>query len=280
MLMLRIGYHLSIAGSLDLAFDRAYEIGCTAMQIFVTNPRSWELRPLESEEAANFIKKSKQFDIRPVCVHMPYLPNLASSETPITEKSIKSLKDNINLCNQLGIRYLVTHMGSHKGKGKEVGLKNVINALASVSDSIGNVTVLLENQAGHLNSIGAKVEDLLYVYDNSPLKKGSLGFCLDTCHLFAAGYDVRSEKALDDINDILGFEKVHAMHFNDAMFELGSGKDRHDNIGQGQIGLKGFRTMLKYRDIAKKALILETPENPLLEEGEELRTILKIAEGN
>jgi deoxyribonuclease IV len=276
--MLRIGYHISIAGSLDLAFDRAAALGCTAMQIFVTNPREWALRAIQEEEVKNFTKKSRTYDVKPVCVHMPYLPNLASSDKDISEKSILSLKENIERCNKLKIKYLVTHLGSHMGHGREQGLKNVIKALESASGDAGNVMILLENQAGHLNSIGARLEDLAYIYKNSSLTEtGNLGFCLDTCHLFAAGYDVRKESVLRQIDQELGFEKVHALHFNDAMFELGSGKDRHHNIGMGQIGIEGFRTMLDYDELTKKALILETPENPALQEGEELRIIQKIA---
>lgn len=276
--VLRIGYHMSIAQSIDLAFDRAAAIGCTAMQIFVTNPRGWAARALGSEEATEFIRKYKEYDVKPVCVHMPYLPNLAAADGEFYKKSITSLRENIETCNALGITYLIAHMGSHMGKGKQKGLESIINAIESVADEIGDVLLLLENQAGHGNSIGARLEDLADVYDRSSLaKKGQLGFCLDTCHLFAAGYDIRKREVLDQMDKVLSFDKVHAFHINDAAFPLGSGKDRHANIGLGEIGEKGFKELINYRDVWKKPLILETPENPELEEGSELRIIRSLA---
>ncbi len=271
---LRIGYHISIAQSLDLAYDRAAAAGCTAMQIFVTNPRAWDVRNLDSSEASEFIRKSRTFDVKPVCVHMPYLPNLASSNTDTYGKSILSLRKNIEMCKVLGIKYLITHMGSHLGKGKEAGLRNIINSLESIADGIGEVMVLLENQAGHANSIGAKIEDLVDIYDRSSLaEKGRLGFCLDTCHLFAAGYDIADENTLDNIDSVLDFDNVHAFHINDAAFPLGSGKDRHANIGLGHIGLEGFGPLINYDGVWRRPLILETPLNPDFEEGHELNLI-------
>ncbi len=277
--MLRIGYHLSIAGSLDLAFDRATALDCTAMQIFVTNPQEWAIRKLSGNEQAEFISKYKNLDVKPVCVHMPYLPNLASSDRAIRKKSIESLSANIRICNQLGVKYLVAHLGSHMGKGKEKGIKNVVDALESVYKDIGDVMILLENQAGHINSVGARLEDLMQMYDKSTLaSSGNLGFCLDTCHLCAANYDISDKEVLDGIDATLGFDKVRVFHINDAMFPLGSAKDRHENIGRGYIGIKGFRTLLNYKFIAKKALILETPQNGDMPEGEEIMIIRSLLE--
>ncbi len=268
--MLRIGYHLSIAGSLDLAFDRGAAIGCTAMQIFVSNPRGWEVKEPIATVVKDFREKREKLDILPVC-HMPYLPNLASTKEETYNKSILSLEKNLRICDELGIKYLITHLGSHLGKGKKVGLESVVNALETVSKSLGGVTILLENQAGHANSIGARLEDLAEIHGGSSLaKNGRLGFCLDTCHLFAAGYDIRTEKAWDEIDRTLGLEKVHALHMNDAKFELGSGRDRHDNIGRGFVGETGFAVMMKNKKITSKILILETPPNPELAEGEEM----------
>jgi deoxyribonuclease-4 len=276
--MLRIGYHLSIAGSLDLAFDRGAAIGCTAMQIFVTNPRGWETKSPISSVVRDFREKAERLDILPVC-HMPYLPNLGSTNEETYRKSILSFQENLGICDSLGIKYLITHLGSHLGKGRKTGLENVVNALEDASGSLGSVTVLLENQAGHANSIGAKLEDLIEIYESSSLaKKGRLGFCLDTCHLFAAGYDIRVQRTWDEIDRDLGLEKVHAFHMNDAKFGLGSGKDRHDNIGRGYVGKEGFATIMKNRKITSKILILETPPNPELEENEEMELLRKLYE--
>lgn len=272
--MLKVGYHISIAGSIDLAFDRANELQCTAMQIFATNPRTWRFKPLVGNEQSNFVQKSKKYDI-PTVVHMPYLPNISSSDETIFSKSVTSLKENIDRCNNLGIKYLVVHLGSHMGHGKEKGLQNVLEALDQVKGNLESTTLLLENEAGQNNTVGSDIKDLEFIYNNAPKK--SIGFCLDTCHLFAAGYDVAKTMTLDQIESELGWDKVHALHFNDAKFPFKSHLDRHANIGYGYIGEDGFRTMLHYKGIAGKVLILETPQNPDLKEGEEVQIINRLA---
>ncbi|MDE1860412.1 MAG: deoxyribonuclease IV [Candidatus Micrarchaeota archaeon] len=275
--MLRIGYHVSIAKGLDLAFDRAKAVGCTAMQLFVSNPRGWSVdRPGAAVEKA-FSAKRREFDIVPVA-HMPYLPNLASSNPMISSRSILSLRSNLSSCNSLGIGYLVAHLGSHMGNGKEKGISNIIDALDRVADDVGSVRILLENQAGHRNSIGADLNDLSEIHDRASIARaGKLGFCLDTCHLFAAGYDIRKADAIDVIKKDIGLNLVHVLHMNDAKFELGSGKDRHENIGFGLIGREGFRVFLANGEIRKKVLILETPANAELKPGYELRILKGMA---
>ncbi len=229
------------------------------MQIFISNPRGWEVKMPGKDVVSSFARKAKKTGILAVA-HMPYLPNLASADKETHGKSVSSLMKNIEACNALGIRYLITHMGSHLGMGKEIGMKNILDAMEEVSGSIGRVCILLENQAGHRNSIGAMVEDLRHIYEKSSLGESNLGFCLDTCHLFAAGYDISRADVLEGIDKTLGLGKVHALHLNDAMFPLGSGRDRHSNIGKGEIGIEGFRTLLNYDGISSKVLILETPE--------------------
>lgn len=274
--MFRIGYHVSIAKSLDLAFDRARLLGCTAMQLFVSNPRSWAVGMPERVERESFIEKDGSFGIIPVA-HMPYLPNLASSNPKIYRESVRSLELNLLNCNALGIKYLVAHLGSHMGHGSRKGIGNVVDALEEVSERLGSVMILLENEAGHRNSIGARLEELAAIYDGSSLsRKKRLGFCLDTCHLFAAGYDLRKRSTLDEIDGSLGFDKVHVIHANDAKFELGSGKDRHDNIGFGHIGRKGFENMLSYPRMRGKIFILETPANDELAPDYEIRLMKEL----
>ncbi len=279
-IMLRIGYHLSVAGGLDLAFDRAVSLSSTAMQIFVSNPRGWQVRYPSAEIAERFARKRDKSGVE-VCCHMPYLPNLGSANEQSLGKTLRSLSSNLEICSSLGIQYLVTHLGSHMGTGRGQGLRNVINALESTADSAKDVMILLENQAGHANSIGARLSDLLYIYDNcSMARKGKLGFCLDTCHLFAAGYDVRDEEVLDSIGSELGYGKVFAYHMNDAKFPLGSNRDRHENIGKGYIGAEGFRTMLGHRGIREKMLILETPYEALVPDGRDLAMLRELAGSN
>ncbi|HUB92728.1 MAG TPA: deoxyribonuclease IV [Candidatus Saccharimonadales bacterium] len=255
--MLRIGYHVSVAKSIDLAFDRAAEMGCTAMQIFVSNPRGWEVKDIPEEDVGNFIGKSKTFDVDPVVAHMPYLPNLGSTGEATHKKTTETLDKTIRLCSELGIKYLVTHLGSHLGKGTETGIRNVIAAI-NQADGLGRVKLLLENTSGSTNSIGSTVEELAAIYDGV---SGKVGFCLDTCHLFAAGYDIRKAETMDEIYGKVGMKNVNLFHLNDTKFDLGSHLDRHENIGKGFIGAEGIRKFLSHKGVKEKPMILETPEN-------------------
>lgn len=255
--MLRIGYHVSVAKSIDLAFDRAREMTCTAMQVFVSNPRGWEIKKIPEEDEKKFIEKSKTFDIDPVAAHMPYLPNLGSTEQATYKKSIETLDKTISVCSELGIKYLVTHLGSHLGKGRDIGIKNVIAAVNQAS-GLNKVRLLLENTAGHTNSIGSTIDELVEIYDGV---SGKVGFCLDTCHLFAAGYDIRQPETMEMIYKELGMKNVYLFHLNDTKFDLGSHLDRHENIGKGFIGKEGFRKFLSHKGVKEKPMILETPEN-------------------
>lgn len=271
--MLRIGYHVSIAKSMDLAFDRAEALGCTAMQIFITNPRGWADRRLAKDERDRFLEKQERTNIE-VVAHMPYLPNIASSNSVIFKKSVNALKENLAKCNELKIKYLVAHMGSHMGHGRRKGLDNILDAISKVEPHMGSAKLLLENESGHINAVGADIHDLSYVYDNAHSK--GLGFCLDTCHLYAAGYDITRRSVLEQIDGKLGWNKVHAIHLNDSKKPLGSRLDRHDNIGYGHIGIDGFRKFLAYDKVTSKPLILETPSRTGLAEDQELKDIKKI----
>ncbi len=259
--MLRIGYHVSVAKSIDLAFDRAKEMGCTAMQLFVSNPRGWEVKGIPEQDAVAFVSKYRESDIDPVVAHMPYLPNLASAAELTYGKSMDSLRRTAESCSELGIKYLVTHLGSHLGKGREIGVKNVAEAINQAG--LSKVKLLLENTAGHSNAIGSRLDELAEIYDKT---SGTVGFCLDTCHLYAAGYDVAKGEVIDEIDEGIGFKNVHLFHLNDSKFGLGSHKDRHENIGKGFIGEDGFRKFLNFGKVRGKPLIMETPDpDPIAE---------------
>jgi deoxyribonuclease IV len=274
--MIKLGRHVSISGSIDMAFDRAVALRCTAMQIFVTNPRGWMLSEVSRQSEAEFVRKGKSTGITAIA-HMPYLPNIASSNKDSYIKSVASLGQNLKRCDALGVEYLVTHMGSHLGKGKDEGLRNVV---AAVNEALGgldkksSVKILLENEAGHKNSVGDTIEDLTKVYDEVGDKR--LGFCLDTCHLFASGYDITKHGVLDEMFGILEMDKVFAFHLNDAKKELGSHLDRHANIGLGYIGTEGFRSFLNYKGVASKVIVLETPLGPQIGEAEEIELVKEL----
>ncbi|MEM3460169.1 MAG: deoxyribonuclease IV [Candidatus Micrarchaeaceae archaeon] len=270
--MLRIGYHVSIAGSISMAFGRAHSIGCTTMQIFVGNPRSWNFDRIAAGEAKQFIAESKKFEIRPVFAHMPYLPNLASPNDAVYSKSIRALESAIENCRILGIKYIVMHLGSHLGKGRDFGLRHIEDAINGV-DTKG-VTLLLENEAGQRNAMGSSLDELAEVYDSIDAKEK--GFCVDTCHAFAAGYDIRNPEVLDKISDSLGIGNIKLVHLNDAKFGLGSHLDRHEDIGHGHIGAAGIRNVL--HAFAGRPFIMETPWKSEIESKAELRLVASLAQ--
>jgi deoxyribonuclease-4 len=273
--MFRIGYHVSIAGSIDLAFDRALMIGCTAMQVFLGNPRGWGAKELTGEEINGFRAKGRKFGASNVFAHMAYLPNIASPNESAYRKSVGALEFSLRRCNRLGIRYLVTHLGSHLGEGKELGFRRAADAIAQTRGVSGDVTLLLENEAGQRNTIGSKVEDLAELRSTIQDRAGGtrVGFCIDTCHLYEAGYDVSDEETLSGIFGVIDPDEVRVIHLNDARYPLGSALDRHENIGVGYIGKAGFRTFLNHPAVAGKPIIMETPSRSLQEDRQQIRLV-------
>ncbi|NIN51741.1 MAG: deoxyribonuclease IV [Nitrososphaeria archaeon] len=260
---MKLGVHVSIAGSVDRAFDRAEERGCDTFQIFTRNPRGWKSKDLIDKEVESFRAKSESSGIEPVFGHMPYLPNLASSKDETYEKSVETLIDELSRCARLGIPYLVTHLGSHLGQGKEIGFERIINAInRAVKEAEIDVMLLLENTAGTKNSMGATFEDLRFIIESLD-EANRIGICFDTCHAFAAGYDLRNEEALqttmEKFEEILGFQRLRVVHANDSVGKLGSRLDRHEHIGFGYIGDEGFKVILKHEVLGSLPLILETP---------------------
>jgi deoxyribonuclease-4 len=261
---LRIGFHVSIDGSVDNAVDRAAELGCNTFQIFTRNPRQWHSTKLNAETAKAFYDKVKMHKIAPVFVHMPYLPNLASPRTEVYEKSVKSLISELERCQQLKIPYLVTHLGSHLGAGMESGFTRLIDGInQALSYTAGDVTLLLENTAGTRNSMGSSFEAIQHIIERLTHPE-RVGVCLDTSHAFAAGYDLRTEETVKmtiiKIDDIIGFEKLKLVHLNDSKGDLNSRIDRHEHIGMGMIGEEGFRSILSSK-LGELPLILETPKD-------------------
>ncbi|MEM0010779.1 MAG: deoxyribonuclease IV [Candidatus Bathyarchaeia archaeon] len=258
---LRIGFHMSIYGSVDKAVDRALEIGCNTLQIFTRNPRGWVARPLRQSEVELFIIKVERNDIKPVFAHMPYLPNLASPRKDVYMKSVEALITEMRRCEVLKIPFLVTHLGSHLGFGPKIGLENVVKAIDKAFSVAGEkIFLLLENTAGTRNSIGGSFRDLQYIIERTSYPD-KIGICFDTCHAFAAGYDLRTEEAIDRtieiIEETVSFNRLKLVHLNDSRGDLNSRIDRHEHIGLGKIG-EGFKNILKSR-FASLPLILETP---------------------
>ena len=273
---LRLGYHVSIAGGVDRAVGRAVELGCDTFQIFTRNPRSWRSRELSDEEVAGFRAGRAEAGLDPVVGHMPYILNLASPQDGVYERSVGSLALGLERCSALGIEFLVTHLGSHLGSGAEAGLGRVVGALERVlGDDGSEVVVLLENGAGSANGVGSSFEELGRILEGVG-RPGRVGVCLDTCHAFVAGHDLRTPEALgatlDAFDSSVGLDRIGVVHLNDSVWGLGSGRDHHEHIGLGEIGLEGFRAIVGSR-LAGFPLILETPLDERRGKGEDLGVV-------
>jgi deoxyribonuclease-4 len=258
-----LGAHVSISGSIDKAVDRAVELGCTTFQIFTRNPRGWEAKPLTKKEVEEFRRKFEERGFKVAVAHMPYLPNISSPDKTAHKRSTKSLIQELRRSGELGLQYLVVHVGSHMGKGVEVGIRQAAEAVNTALSQVENdVMILLENMAGQRNSVGSTFENIRSILDL--VKNGDrVGVCLDTCHAFAAGYDLRAREAIDEtlkrFDEIIGLDKLKVIHVNDSKGDLGSGIDRHEHIGMGKIGERGFFELFHHPVIRPLPLILETP---------------------
>ena len=240
------GAHMSIAGGLYKAFERGVRAECRTIQVFLKNSNRWEAKPLTELDRSLFLEKRNASGIGPVLAHDSYLINLASPDTRLYKKSREAFIEELKRADFLEIPYLVLHPGSHMGSGVEEGIQRVARALNRAIDTVGpKVTILIENTSGQ-------------------------GNCLDTCHLFAAGYDIRTvkkyEATLREFDRLLGIKTIKAIHVNDSKKDMGSRVDRHCHIGHGFIGLEAFRCLVNDRRFKKIPKILETPKGPDLKE--------------
>jgi deoxyribonuclease-4 len=263
MKMVRVGCHVSIAKAIELSVDRALRRTCDTFQIFTRSPRGWKSRELEDAHIEAFRQNVAKSGIDPVVAHMPYLPNLASPDPEVYDKSLLTLKSELSRCSLLGIPYLVMHLGSHRGAGWERGAAGLISGINQALEEAGNgVMLLLENTAGTKNSLGGTFEDINAILSGIE-KRSKVGVCFDTCHAFAAGYELSSKKGvretLDQFDAAIGGSHLKVVHLNDSRGECGSRLDRHEHIGLGQIGEKGFEHILHHPLIRSRPLICETP---------------------
>ena len=261
---MQVGCHVSASGSIDKSVDNAVERDCSAFQIFTRSPRSWHAKDLTKEVIDAFKSKLKdsKIDRFAICAHMPYLPNLATPKDDAFEKSVNTLINEVERCAQLGIPYLVTHLGSHLGTGEEAGIKKLVEALTKAGQTKNDVMILLENTAGQKNSVGSDFKQLGEIFKQ--LKPGKkFGVCIDTCHAFVAGYDLRTaEKVKETFKEFdrhVGIENLKILHLNDARGELGCNLDRHYHLGLGGIGEEGMKSVVKFANKKKIPIILETP---------------------
>ena len=265
MIVPRLGAHLSIAGGLPRAVDRAEASGCQALQIFTKSAGQWRARELPPEEIALFRRRIRQTKIRPVVAHNSYLINLAATDRALRVRSIEALGDELDRAEALALDGLVMHPGSYTSGTEAGGLMLIADGLASVlaARPNGRTRVLLEHTAGQGTNLGHRFEHLAEIIDRlggSP----RLGVCLDTCHLLAAGYDICSREGYDEtfrqFGRIVGLARLKAFHLNDSKKPCASRVDRHEHIGQGCLGLEPFRWILNDRRFARLPMLLETPK--------------------
>ena len=271
---------MSIAGGVEQAVLRGHSIGCQTIQLFTKNNNQWHGKPLTGEGIEKFKKERQEKQINPILSHDAYLINLASPNPEVYKKSLDAFTDEIIRAEQLGIDFLVMHPGAHLGKGEEWALKRIAETIGvalekgtapffGVKKGAVPLRVLLEITAGQGTNVGYTFEHLAAILEFVD-RPDRMGVCMDTCHLFAAGYDIRTAEGYQDVmkqfDNIVGIEQIYAFHLNDSKKGFGSRVDRHAHIGQGAIGLEGFRALLNDPRFEKIPMVLETPKGPDLKE--------------
>lgn len=275
-----LGAHMSMAGGYGKAWDRALAVGCQSLQIFTKNNMQWEGSAIPESVASQFRKRTAELQL-PVCAHASYLINLGSRNISTTRRSLAALSDELVRAETLGLPFIVLHPGNHMGAGEQAGIQVIATHLASVlkKTSAKKVKIALETTAGQGTCVGHRFEHLAAISEKTGMPS-RIGFCFDTCHVFAAGYDIAHARGLAntlrEFDRLLGLDRILAFHFNDSKTGLGSRVDRHQHIGKGHIGLGPFKEILNTRAFAMIPKILETPKG---DKGREDITNLKVLRG-
>lgn len=260
----RFGLHVSIAGGVEKAPERAANAGCETLQLFISNPRSWAVPKVSDTQAETFRLERDKYQIDPVTVHATYLPNLASPDSEMQQKSFSHILSQYKAAAAIGADYFVLHPGSHKGDGLEGGVQRIASSLFEISKKVPDGPMwLLENTAGGGDTIGRDAQELAAIFSVSKLPSEKIGICLDTCHAFAMGIDISKrggfQKFITSCEKMIYPGCVKLIHLNDSKFELGAGRDRHGHIGLGEIGAKGMRSLFAARSVKGLPVVLETP---------------------
>lgn len=268
---MKFGAHMSITGGLHRAFEHGERAGCDTVQLFTKNQQQWRAKPLADQEIALFQAAQQRTGFGPLVVHDSYLINLASPKDDVWDKSIAAFAEELERCAALGIPYLVTHPGAHTGSGEQAGLQREAVALNRLfGEGVGgDVLVLLETTAGQGSTLGSRFEHLARLIELVEHSE-RLAVCVDTCHLLAAGYDFRTPETytatFETFDRLIGLERIKAFHLNDSQKDLGSRVDRHAHIGEGFVGLEGFRLLVNDARFEGLPMILETPKGDDLAE--------------
>ncbi len=267
--MVILGAHVSIAGSISRSVARAKDIGCETFQIFTKNQRQWIAPPLDEDDVSEFRTLLSRSGMGPVIAHDSYLINLGAPKDEVFERSVEAFTDELERCSKLGIGFLVTHPGSHVGSGDDNGISRIAEGLEMAwsrfecsPSAEERPMVLLETTAGQGTNIGHTFDQLAMIMERTGIKE-HIGICFDTCHAYASGYDITTRETyretMSSLEKAIGMDRLKAVHINDSKKELGSRVDRHSNIGEGMIGLEGFRQLLNDIRLEDVPMILETP---------------------
>lgn len=259
MSQLRVGAHTSIAGGVHNAVEEQVEYGGNCGQIFSHSPQVWQSPSIDDEDAARFRELSDEHDVRPWVVHSSYLVNLCTPKDDLRERSVRSMQEEVGAAARLDIPYVNVHLGAHTGAGVEAGLENAGNALDEL-DVPDGVTVLVESDAGSGTKLGGQFEHLARIREEAGL---DVAFCLDTAHVWAAGYDVSTAtgvaETFDEFEDVVGLGDLAYVHLNDSKHGCGTNKDEHAHVGEGEIGVEGMRAFVARTADEGVPIALETP---------------------
>lgn len=259
------GAHVSAAGGVDLALGRAFDFEMNACQIFTKNERQWAAKALDPAVIERFRIKREETGIGHIVAHDSYLINIASPDDAMWEKSRQALMEELRRCEMLSIPYLVSHPGAHVGSGVDAGVARLGEAVNRIHDEMpdNSTVLLLETTAGQGTCLGASFEEIAAMIDLVDDKE-RVGVCLDTCHIFAAGYDIRDQESyqatMRSFDEIIGLERIKCFHLNDSKKPLGSRVDRHDHIGEGELGRAAFEFIVNDSRFSGLPAVLETPK--------------------
>jgi len=279
---MRFGFHISIAGGFSKVVERASARGCETIQFFSRNPRGWKYSPLNRKEVEEFRSSVQSSALFPIFLHMPYLPNIASLKSKFYKRSIDSIATDLQRADQLGAQYLIIHIGHRMESSEDRAIEAVSQGIDQAFEKAKNgVILLLENTAGQGTEIGYTFDQtkkmIEGVHDHQ-----RMGVCLDTAHTFEAGYDLSNqagiERTFETFNHTIGLERLHLLHLNDSKTPLGSRKDRHWHIGEGYIGLEGFRNLVNHPLLRHLPGIMETPRKDTVEDLKNMKVIRSLVE--
>ena len=275
---MKFGTHVSIAGGLDKAPERAYELGCECFQLFTRSPRGGQPSRLDDEVINNFLSDCDKYGLENYYVHTPYFINLASKDKKVRNNSIRLIREDLERSSLLKVKSIMTHLGSSKGMEREEAVKNVAESVVKILDGYkGSSVLMLENSAGQGDTIGDTFEEVHEILRLADIDEVMV--CIDTAHMFGAGYDLRDKKSLDQtikkIEDSFGLERVMLIHGNDSKVDLGERKDRHEHIGKGKIGEEGFKAIVSDPRLKHLDIIVENPPDKVAEDIKLLKSYRK-----